>query len=221
MPNQTRDGYTHYTEEEYRALVAPGATPVAVKSYTPYEPPQQRPPEQPTETKPRLLRRGGAPETGIALLIFAAPMWISGARFTVDGIRLVLNWVLAWLTVPARIPAPTGWALLATAAIVGLLCSRIEIVRFPLRFVRGTIVWLGFGALIGWLLTSVGDAVTTYIGLTSPPAGAWAIHTWAARTLWASSSATAVLTFGPELMWAAALYLLGWRVPNQWRFTKG
>lgn len=151
--------------------------------------------------------RRGSRELGIVLLAFGIPLWLAGARYTVDGGRIAVNFILAWLTIPVQI-APFGWeALIALILVIGWLCSRVEIRHFPLRRIGGRIVVIGGHMLAGWALISVTDLSTTGVGIVTLQPDAWPISIWIAATWPAALAWTGILTFLPE--W---LILGGWRM---------
>ncbi len=156
-------------------------------------------------------KRTTAPELGLLLLVFAAPAWLGGARFTVDGAIRGLNWLLGWFGAPVALPMLAGWWLLGGAVAVGVFFTRAEIVRFPIRRAGGTLRLIGMGALVAWALTSSVDFVTTFIGVTALPQDAWQLHRWVAATPWAAVLSALGLTFGPEIAFVTATRLIGWR----------
>jgi hypothetical protein len=82
-------------------------------------------------------------EFGVALLLFGVPMWIAGARFTFDGARIGLNYLLARMTIPAQIPALDWRVMIAVILLIGWVCSRVEVHAFPIRRARGRLLFSG------------------------------------------------------------------------------
>ncbi len=145
------------------------------------------------------------PELGIALLVFGVPMWLAGARYTVDGTRIAVNLLLAWLGVPYALPTPAWYGMLLLIAVVGWVCSRVEVHSFPIRRIGGTLRFIGIAGFIGWALVGAADLGTTVLGVITPAPDAWPITRWIAATPAATAVVSAVLTFLPE--W---LILAGW-----------
>lgn len=153
-------------------------------------------------------RRNGfdtTPLVGIALLTMGGVMWLVGARYTLDGLIIGSNWLLAWLTLAARIPPAVGWWVLL-AIPVGLVFSRIEIAHAPMHKRSGA--WMGAAPerWVIWLTLVAIDVTTTYVGFVGVE------HQWpfvaqiAALPFWSVLWAL-VLTFAPE--W---LILGGWKL---------
>jgi hypothetical protein len=155
--------------------------------------------------------RVGSWELGVVLLLFGLPQWIAGARYTFDGARIGINFLLAWMTIPARIPALDWRAMIALILLLGWVCSRVETRHFPIRSVRGKLVFIGGAALIGWALTSATDLGTTLIGVANPAADAWPITIWVASTPPALALWSIWLTFAPEWMILAGWWMLAGR----------
>lgn len=162
------------------------------------------------ETRPS-FGSGGAPELGAVLLLFGGLAWLGGARFTADGAVLGLNWIMGWFGVPLTIPMPSGWWLIGVAIGLGVVCSRVEIVRRPIRRHSGRLLFMGIGALVGWSVVSALDLITTYVGLTAVTTGSWAIHRSIATLPPLAAALTGLLTFAPEWAIMTGIYLLGWK----------
>jgi hypothetical protein len=146
-------------------------------------------------------------ELGVALLLFGVPMWIAGARFTFDGARIGLNYLLAWMTIPAQIPALDWRVMIAVILLIGWVCSQVEVHAFPIRWARGRLLFVGGTAIVGWMLTSATDLATTVIGVANPSADAWPLTRWVAQTGPALAVWSIWLTFVPEWM-----IIAGWRI---------
>lgn len=152
--------------------------------------------------------RWATAELGLTLIAFGLVMWVAGARFTVDGARIGLNLLLSWLGVPTQI-APLRWeTLLFLIALVGWVCSRVEVKNFPVRRVGGKLLFIGAAGLIGWGLTSATDLGTTVLGVLNPGPRPWPIVQWVAVTPWATALVSVVLTFLPEWMIVAGWWML-------------
>lgn len=152
---------------------------------------------------------GSHPALGIFAILLAAFFWLSGARFTVEGVVLFLNWLLSSWWMPWTIPSPVGMNLLIFAILVGLLFSIAEIKEFPFRKGRKFNNNRNAQMAVVWLIITIVDGVTTFVGLTNPPAGAWPIHQWTADTAWFAIIVSSVLTVLPEMMFVAGMHLTG------------
>lgn len=157
------------------------------------------------------LARVASWELGAALLIFGVPMWLAGARYTFDGARIGVNFLLEWMTVPARIPALDWRVMIGLILVLGWVCSRVETRHFPIRTVRGRLVFTGGAALLGWALTSLADLATTVIGVANPAPGAWPLTVWVAQTTPALALWSIWLTFVPEWMILAGWWMIAGR----------
>lgn len=141
---------------------------------------------------------------GLLAWAFGFPMWVAGARFTMDGWVVALNAVMAWLTLPLVIPHPSGyWVLLCIPLGIGY--SLVEF-RPPGR-PRGATLgrWLMLALL--WLLVMLSDIGSTGLGMLHPGQDAWPVFIWLAQSLWAAGLSSVLLTFVPEL-----LLIGGWRL---------
>lgn len=158
---------------------------------------------------------GAAKEVGIVLLAFGLIAWLGGARFTVDGGVIGLNILFAWFGVPLVVPTLSGLTLIGCAVVIGFLCSRVEVVRFPIRVTRSkgkiALAFLGFAVLTAWLLISSIDMGTTYLGVTRVTAASWPIHQAIAASDGLAATVTVALTFLPEIAILAGLHFLGMR----------
>ena len=116
--------------------------------------------------------KGGDWAVGVALFVFGAIGWLSGARYTLFGWVAGLNLFFSWLGLPAAVPVPAGWWVLAMVPI-GLVYSRVEMQIWNAHKRHGQALIL---FAIGWLLIVITDVGSTYLGLrTSPADGAWPI----------------------------------------------
>lgn len=164
-----------------------------------YEAPEvrQRPIEErkPAE-KPVERVSGGLWPAAIALAIVGALLWLAGARYTLLGWVSGLNWFLAWLGLPARVPTPAGWYILLLIPL-GLLYSAVEVRRPWKRKSKNEEKTVLYWAI--WIALVATDIGTTFFGvLVSVTASSWPIvreiaALWPVAFVWAL-----VLTFVPE-----------------------
>lgn len=99
---------------------------------------------------------------GAALLLFGVPFWPVSAWFLASGWIEIVNGVLAFVHVPAAIPALSGWLGLGAAVLVGATYSRVELAP-PLRshpWRVAALLWLA------WAAVMLSDVGATYRGLS-------------------------------------------------------
>lgn len=102
--------------------------------------------------------------SGVGTLLSLA-LWVVGARYTVDGVLALVNALLAFLTIPARIPIPPGWVLYLVLAPIPLAYSLIEWQQVPLTQRNGRWQAAPLGQWVVWLVVYAMDAITTWNGL--------------------------------------------------------
>lgn len=133
---------------------------------------------------------------GVLMLAFGVPLWILGAKYSLDGWAIGLNILGDALTLPARLPmARDWWALLCVP--LGLCYSYVEIWVRPRRSMAFT---AGLAIVVLMLLTHITDVGSTYLAITTPSATAWALHAWAAREAWPAALWALFLTYTPEVL---------------------
>jgi len=145
----------------------------------------------------------GAPLAGALMLAFGLPLWLLGAKYSLDGWVLGMNVLLEAVTIPARLPRVAGWwALLALP--LGVAYSYVEV---KVRPKWGGPVSRMLATLLLFLLTHGTDIGSTFLVAVTPAEGAWPLAVWAAEALWPAALWAAFLTYCPEvLLWA------GWRM---------
>jgi len=182
-----------------------------------YDPPARSRPTLPPMSPPPPFERASpysaanapgvvrvSPWIALGAIALGVVLWPLGARYTMDGMIWVVNTMLGLLQSPIRVSLPPWpWNLLLLPAPI--LFSKIEW-RPPLQHVRGRWRAAPAGAWVVWLLFTVMDAATTFLGLTNPDSGASPIARWVAASLAASGILSAALTFLPEF-----LVRFGWR----------
>lgn len=130
--------------------------------------------------------------------------WLTGARYTIDGIPLLLNQLAAFLYVHLGLPPVTNplWYLLL--AWLPFAISFVERRYAPWRqsMIDGTMIVI----VVVWLIVSAFDGFSTYLAITNPPDNALTISHQIARSTIASAIWSIATTFLPEV----ALGLL-WR----------
>lgn len=105
---------------------------------------------------------------GLTGMAISALVWIFGARWTVDGLVVMFNAILHFLTVPYQAPVPTNYMVYGLLCPVPIIFSAVEW-RTPFKRVDGEWyfakpgAWLVWGAILGF------DFYTTYLGLGVDP----------------------------------------------------
>lgn len=166
-------------------------------------PPRQRKPAVPPRkpfapypiVKPPARSGIGAP-AGLLMILFGLPLWALGAKYTLDGAVIGINMLAAFLELPARVPAPTGWWNLLLIP-VGLLFSYVESNVRP-NLLGGPAQLLAL--LILLMLTHGIDIYTTYLGIASLAAQSTGIGQFLNLFWWSPYVAAVVLTYLPELL---------------------
>lgn len=153
------------------------------------------------------------PRSGHAMpmagVLIGLALWPIGARYTIDGILWIANFILTFVRVPYQIPLPPVWQMYLLLAPICLICSGVEW-RAPLFKRAGRWEFASADTIIIWLVIVVLDVGTTYAGIRNPGRDAWPIMQELAASLVLSGILSAILTFGPE--W---LMREGWR--KLWR----
>ena len=151
-----------------------------------------------------LLGRAGrsAPwrAVGLVALVVGLVLWLIGARYTTLGGARGIGLLAGVFGLDIVVPLPTGWSLVGAAIAVGLVVSLTEFGARPRRSFFSTSLVAGLVLLLIWSLVITGDISSTYIGVTTPDAGAWTISYWLAANIWAAGAWSAFLTFVPELL---------------------
>lgn len=142
---------------------------------------------------------------GIVLLTFGLLWWLPAARTTVDGWVLIVNTVGGFFSIPGVLARLTGWPLFIAAIVVGLIYSRVETHELPVRRIRGILTFGAPMVWVGWLFLAATDVGSTFLGVMSPPPGAWLVHTQVANTPWLAFVIALLSTFAPDWVIIAGL----------------
>jgi hypothetical protein len=155
---------------------------------------------------------------GLFALLFAALVWLEGARTTRDGWVVAANWLLARSGIPMIVPPVGAWpwyAAFGALLVLGVVYSHIEVLQVPIRW-RGksrhdyfnrrmwaiSRVWQVWAV---WLVLVVSDVGTMYLGAKAPEAGAAPLFQQIAASSILAALYAIIVTFAPE-----RLGIFGW-----------
>jgi hypothetical protein len=142
---------------------------------------------------------------GIVLLTFGLLWWLPAARTTVDGWVLIINTVGSFFSIPGVLARLAGWPLFAAAILIGLIYSRVETHELPIRRIRGVLTFGAPMVWVGWLFLAATDVGSTFLGVMSPPPGAWLVHTQVAANPPLAFVVALLSTFAPDWVIIAGL----------------
>ncbi len=155
---------------------------------------------KPIEKQPLIARSGSGWAIGVALMVFGLLGWIAGAKYTLDGWIVALNFFLSWLGLPVILPNVTGWFVLG-CAVIGLVYSRVEMAIWQQRNRRIVVFW------VAWFLVVATDVGSTFLGVRYPPPGAGALALQVAAVPVVSFAWSVILTFIPEWLMMGGIKL--------------
>lgn len=140
--------------------------------------------------------------------------WVIGARFTIDGVIVVVNWLLQFVNTAIAIPTPLAWPVYAALIWIPLGYSRVEWVNNPVAMVRAEGMTLAVaGTICIWLIVAGMDVATTFAGLAAAPSQDSTVIAFFLTESAGLALATAFLTFWPE--WLGRTLYRRWR--SIWR----
>ncbi|MEI6775828.1 MAG: hypothetical protein WCK70_02910 [Chloroflexales bacterium] len=164
----------------------------------------------PTTRKNAPLEPGGFSgfSVGTFGLVVSLIFWIIGARWTIDGLIVIFNTILNFLTIPYQAHVPTNYIIYGLLCPVPIILSAVEW-RFPFERVGGEWYFAKLGAWVVWAIAGGFDLYTTYLGLGVDP-GPESVTFM--RELSASGFpriiAASALTVGPEWLGRGMLTIL-------------
>lgn len=156
------------------------------------------------EEAPTTHATGGAWAVGVALVVFGAIGWLSGARYTLLGWVTGLNLFFVWLGLPITIPMPQGWWVLVMVPI-GVVYSLVEMQVWKAHKRHGQALAL---FIMGWILVVATDVGSTYLGVRTPPNDAWPITLTVAASTGLAFVWAAILTFVSDWLILGGIKLL-------------
>jgi hypothetical protein len=124
----------------------------------------------PTTRRNAPLEPGGF--TGFSIgtfgLVVSAIFWIFGARWTIDGLVVMFNAILHFLSIPYQAPVPPHYLVYAILCPVPIIFSAVEW-NAPFKRVDGEWYFAKPGTWFVWSIAGIFDAYTTYLGLGVDP----------------------------------------------------
>ncbi len=151
------------------------------------------------------------PVTLFGVLIFGL-WWAVGGKYTIDGLPLLINWAGDLFHFRAGLSAITDWHAYLYLSWIPICMSFVERTSRPDKAIRRSLAWYGILILIAvWLVVSALDFGSTYMAVTTPAPGAWAITKQVATITPLAVAWSSVTTFLPEaaLVWVVKLLFKG------------
>ena len=162
-----------------------------------------------TGTKSNRALEATSYAAAFAAIAIGLPLWLIGARYTLDGWVIALNWCSAFLRFGASVPVPSGWYMLLLFPI-GIVYSLIERRGLPLNpQAAGWAAWTML--LVVWIVINATDVGSTYLGIVAIEPTAWPVNRWLAATWWAGGTWALVLTYLPESLMMLAWWIIRWK----------
>lgn len=132
--------------------------------------------------------------------------WAVGAKYTIDGLPLLLNEIAAFFRAPAFARPITDWHWYVYLCWLPVLISLAERHYAPWR--RLTLSAIMIWVLGAWLIVSLVDAGSTWLAVTHPPDDSYTITKQIAAIKPLAAAWSIVTTFLPETGFAALLWWL-------------
>lgn len=142
---------------------------------------------------------------GIAIACY---IWVIGARYTVDGVIVVSNWILRFFDAPVQIGLPLPYHMYFYLLFIPLAYSIVEFRVVVREKVEGVTYWAPPAMLFVWLVVITMDLTTTFSGTGVARSDAGPVALWFAGNAAARGIATAVLTFLPEWLIRSMLRII-------------
>lgn len=132
--------------------------------------------------------------------------WAVGAKYTIDGLPLLLNEIAAFFRAPAFAHPVTDWHWYLYLAWLPVLISFAERRFAPWR--RLTLSSIMIWVVGAWLIVSAVDAGSTWLAVTHPPADSYTITKQIATIKPLAAAWSLITTFVPETGFGALLWWL-------------
>lgn len=122
--------------------------------------------------------------------------WLVGGKYTIDGLPLLSNEVLAFFRAPQVFEPVTDWRIYVVLCWLPFLISVAERRYAPWRrlALSAIMVWV----LVVWLVVSGLDAGSTWLAVTHPPADAYTFSKQLAAIKPLAAVWSIMTTFLPE-----------------------
>lgn len=132
--------------------------------------------------------------------------WAAGAKYTIDGLPLLINESAAFFRVPLTLGQVTDWRWYVLMAWLPVMISVAERRYAPWR--RLTLSSIMIWVIGVWLIVSAVDAGSTWLAVTHPPADSYTITKQIAAIRPLAATWSIVTTFAPEIGMGALLWWL-------------
>lgn len=136
----------------------------------------------------------------LGTLIFGL-WWLVGGKYTIDGLPLLGNEILVFFRAPRLFVVVTDWRIYVALCWLPIGISIAERRYAPWRrfALSGIMLWV----LLVWLIVAGLDAGSTWLAVTNPPPGAYAVSHQLAQIRPLALLWTIMTTFMPEAAIAA------------------
>lgn len=135
--------------------------------------------------------------------------WAIGAKYTVDGLPLLINTIASWFHIAARLLPVTDWHTYLYLCWIPIFMSLVERTSRPDKAIRKPLAWYGILVLIVvWLVVSALDFGSTYMAVTTPAPDSWYIARQVATIKPIAVFWSGITTFLPEAALVAVVKLL-------------
>lgn len=142
---------------------------------------------------------------GWALL---AVWWAAGAKYTIDGLPLVVNVIADFFHIPLSLARIADWHWYAVLCWLPVAISFVERRNRPRRRLLGSGTMVA--VVVIWCLVCGLDLGSTWLAVTTPEPTAWTLARQLATIPPLAGVWTALTTFAPE-----------WAMAQLWRYLRG
>lgn len=132
--------------------------------------------------------------------------WAAGAKYTIDGLPLLLNEVAAFFRAPFALAPITDWHWYLYLCWIPVAISIAERRYAPWR--RLTLSAIMIWVIGVWLIVSAVDAFSTWLAVTHPADDAYTVTKQIAQIKPIAAAWSIATTFLPETGFAALLWWL-------------
>jgi hypothetical protein len=132
--------------------------------------------------------------------------WAAGAKYTIDGLPLLLNEIGAFFRIPLQLGQITDWRWYVLMSWLPVMISIAERRYAPWR--RLTLSSIMIWVIGVWLIVSAIDAGSTWLAVIHPPADSYTLTKQIAAIRPLAAAWSIVTTFAPEVGMGALLWWL-------------